>query len=234
MTRVVLAPLLAALALAATASASDPTSEATAPDPAPACAEQVARLVQQHYDGVRDLSADFEQTSRVASLGGDETAADMRASGQVVFAKPGRMRWSYREPEESLVVTDGRELWTYDPGLGEAQRLAVEQGFLSGAAMQFLLGEGDLLEQFRVRARSCDAERAVLELEPREPAAYERLVLEVDVRTGRADASEVTDLFGNVTRVSFSKVRINTGPKGDVFEFKPPNGTRVIEIPSGS
>jgi outer membrane lipoprotein carrier protein len=142
------------------------------------------------------------------------------------------MRWSYEEPEKSLVVTDGRELWTYDPALAEAQRLAVEQGFLSGAAMQFLLGEGDLLREFRVVARSCDPERVVLELEPREPTSYERLLLEVEPRSGRVDASEVTDLFGNVTRVAFSKVRTNTKPDDETFEFRPPKGTRVIEIPS--
>jgi outer membrane lipoprotein carrier protein len=222
--------LLGALLVAPAARAADP--QPPAGDAATRCAEEVASRVQQHYDGVRDLSADFEQTSRVASLG-DDTAAEMRASGEVVFAKPGRMRWSYLEPEKSLVVTDGRELWTFDPGLGEAQRLPVQEGFLSGAAMQFLLGEGEVLQQFRVKAKSCDAGRAVLDLEPREPAAYERLVLEVDAKSGRVDASEVTDLFGNVTRVAFRKVRTNTGPDDYVFEFKPPKGTRVIEIPSG-
>jgi outer membrane lipoprotein carrier protein len=130
------------------------------------------------------------------------------------------------------VVTDGKELWTYDPGLGEAQRLAVQQGFLSGAAMQFLIGEGDILREFVVRARICEAERAVLELEPRQPTTYERLVLEVAAQSGRVDASEVTDLFGNATRVAFSDVRTNTGPDDDVFRFEPPKGTRVIEIPA--
>jgi outer membrane lipoprotein carrier protein len=157
----------------------------------------------------------------------------MRATGTVVFAKPGRMRWSYEQPEKSLVVTDGKELWTYDPGLGEAQRLPVQEGFLSGAAMQFLLGEGDILREFAVRARACDAARAVLELEPRAPTSYERLVLEVAAESGRVDASEVTDLFGNATRVAFSDVRTNTKPDDDVFRFEPPKGTRVIEIPAG-
>jgi outer membrane lipoprotein carrier protein len=198
---------------------------------APSCAEEVAQRVQRHYDGVRDLSAGFEQTTRVATLGAGGEAEPMRATGSVIFAKPGRMRWSYEQPEKSLVVTDGKELWTYDPGLGEAQRLAVQQGFLSGAAMQFLIGEGDILREFAVRARICEAERAVLELEPRQPTTYERLVLEVAAQSGRVDASEVTDLFGNATRVAFSDVRTNTGPDDDVFRFKPPKGTRVIEIP---
>jgi outer membrane lipoprotein carrier protein len=223
---------LAAACALALAAARPAAAEAPREEPAPSCAEEVALRVQRHYDGVRDLSASFEQSTRVATLGVAGEAEPMRATGTVVFAKPGRMRWSYEQPEKSLVITDGKELWTYDPGLGEAQRLPVQEGFLSGAAMQFLLGEGDILREFVVRARACDAERAVLELEPRAPTSYERLVLEVAAPTGRVDASEVTDLFGNATRVAFSDVRTNTNPDEDVFRFAPPKGTRVIEIPA--
>jgi len=194
------------------------------------CAESVARRVQSHYDPVRDIAADFEQTTSVAALGSGPGGGEMRARGKVVFAKPGRMRWSYEEPEPSLLVTDGRSLWTYDPGLGEAQHLAVGEGFLSGAAIQFLLGEGEILEAFRVEARDCQGERVALRLEPREPASYERLVLEVAAASGEVVATEVVDLFGNTTRVAFANVRANTDPDPGVFRFEPPEGVRVIEV----
>ncbi len=199
-------------------------------EPEHSCAERIALRVQAHYDGVRDLSARFEQSSRMASLGASSAGAS--AQGRVVFSKPGRMRWAYESPEPSLVVTDGETLWTWDPGLGEAQKVTVGRGFLSGAAIQFLLGEGEVLETFEVRAESCEGEPVVLQLLPLDPASYERLTMEVDPASGLVRASEVVDLFGNVTRVAFADVKINTDPPADTFRFEPPEGATVIEVPA--
>ena len=195
------------------------------------CAETIALRVQHHYRSIRDLQADFVQTTQVATLGPMDDSEAMRSAGTVVFAKPGRMRWSYREPEESLVVTDGESLWTFDAQLREAQHVAVGAGFLSGAAIQFLLGEGDILASFRVTSPDCAGQPVTLGLEPHEPATYERLVAEVDPATGRVAATEVTDLFGSVTRVAFQNVRTNTDPDEALFRFEPPEGVRVIEAP---
>ena len=202
----------------------------TADAPKRSCAEEIALRVQGHYESVRDLSADFVQTSRMASLG-QEAGPGTRASGQVTFAKPGRMRWSYREPEESLVVTDGEVLWTWDPGMGEAQRVEVGAGFLSGAAIQFLLGEGDVLGTFEVTTETCEGSRVTLRMLPLDPATYERLHMEVDPKAGIVHATEVVDLFGNTTRVEFSGIRTNSGPADSLFQFQPPEGARVIEVP---
>jgi outer membrane lipoprotein carrier protein len=198
--------------------------------PGRSCAEEIALRVEGHYESVRDLTADFVQTSRVVSLGQD-AGRGTRAGGQVIFAKPGRMRWAYREPEESLVVTDGKVLWTWDPGLGEAQRVAVAAGFLSGAAIQFLLGEGAVLESFEVTADRCEGSRVTLRMLPLDPSSYERLQVEVDPKAGIVHATEVVDLFGNVTRIEFAKIRTNTSPDDSLFGFEPPEGARVIEVP---
>lgn len=228
-------PLVLALAFALAPPAGGEESPSESPLEAPpetSCAEEIARRVQSHYDGVRDLSAHFTQTTRVASLGSGPGAGATQASGQVVFAKPGRMRWSYERPEPSLVLTDGQSLWTWDPGLGEAQHVAVGEGFLSGAAIQFLIGEGDLLETFAVESDTCEGERVALRLLPYDAASYEYLLMEVDPASGLVHGTEVVDLFGNATRVAFSKIRVNTDPGADTFRFEPPDGARVIEVPA--
>ena len=113
------------------------------------CALEVARRVQGYYERIRDLRARFAQTTRSVTLGSaGGTALD--AEGEVFFAKPGRMRWSYSRPQQSLVVSDGETLWIYDPEQKEAQRMSVTAAFVSGAALQFLLGEGDLLAEFYI------------------------------------------------------------------------------------
>jgi outer membrane lipoprotein-sorting protein len=225
---------LLALALAPAASGAggdEPVLRAPGAEPVGACAEAVAARVQAHYEGVRDLSAHFAQATRSVMFGGATPQAEQRARGEVVFAKPGRMRWTYTEPEPSLVVSDGRTLWIHDPEAGEVQELPVGSGFLSGAAFQFLLGEGQLLETFRVRARGCGEPRVELELTPREPATYERLELRVDPQSGDVHETTVIDLFGNRTDVVFQDVRRNQDPPDATFRFEVPPGTRVLRLP---
>jgi outer membrane lipoprotein carrier protein len=154
---------------------------------------------------------------------------DEKKQGRVVFAKPGRMRWSYEEPERSEVVSNGTTLWIYDVEARSATRLAVTAGFLSGAALQFLLGDGRILESFEVEVRDCDAERVVLELVPRREASYERLGLVADRLSGDVVATSVLDLFGNLTRIRFEQIEMNLGPAPEVFELSVPEGVEVIE-----
>lgn len=193
------------------------------------CATRAVEAIQRRYEGVRDVSARFVQTTRPVAVGSRAQEPET-SRGRVVLAKPGKMRWAYEEPQESLVVSDGKTLWLYDPEFGEVQKLPMAEGFLSGAAAQFLLGAGDLRRDFAVSAEACDAEEARLELLPREPATYEKIVLTADPRTGDVRRSRVVDLVGNVSTVEFHEVERNRDPSPETFRFEPPEGVKVIEI----
>ena len=195
---------------------------------------ETAKRVQARYDGIRDLSAEFEQESQSATFGGRALMdADVKR-GSVVFAKPGRMRWQYADPEPSLVVSDGSTLWIHDIEGATATRLEVTAGYLSGAALQFLLGDGRILESFEVEARACGADRVELTLLPREDATYERLGLTARPETGDILATSVVDLFGNETVIRFTEVVVNQSPGAERFAFTPPEGVEVIDYVTGS
>ena len=218
---------LGALWLAAVPAAAEPPA---APAPAPDCGPAVTAQVQQRYDGLRSLRARFAQVSRNVAFGGSGGPEAAPSRGRVEFAKPGRMRWEYEAPEPSLVVSDGKKLWIYDPKAKEAQVLSVEQGFLSAAAIQFLLGEGRLLESFEVKALRCEPERAELELRPRAEASYERIDLVVDRKTGWIRETTVYDLLGNETHVSFDEIEPGGAPDEARFRFEPGPGDRVLIV----
>jgi outer membrane lipoprotein carrier protein len=218
----VLVALLSALPAFADAPAS------TGPD----CAESAALALQRRYEAVRDLEAHFEQTTRSVALG--QPGATATSRGTVVFAKPGRMRWTYAEPEPSLVVSDGKQLWIYDPARREAQHLAVTEGYLSGAALSFLLGEGEILREFEVKALECAEAYALLDLVPREPATYERLQARVDPRSGELLETTVVDLLGNATTVALRDLHVNRDPDASIFRFEPPAGVRVMDLGAGA
>lgn len=230
--RLLTSTLVAALLAAVPALGADDGSEAQASEAQAAavdCAERVARRVQAHYESVRDLSARFEQ--RVQSVMGGP-GAETRSSGRVVFRKPGKMRWSYEQPQPSEVISDGSTLWLYDPAAGEVQKLAVAQGYLAGAGLQFLMGEGKLVEDFEVSADDCSAEATSvwLELVPREPASFERIRLRAEVESGEVRETAIVDLFGNETRIAFDALRLDSNPPLQTFQFEVPDGVEVIEL----
>ncbi|MCZ6783203.1 MAG: outer membrane lipoprotein carrier protein LolA [Proteobacteria bacterium] len=202
----------------------------TADEATTSCAEQVAARIQSRYESVRDIVADFEQSTRSVTLGNSALGSGEVTRGRVFLAKPGRMRWSYEEPQPSLVVTDGSTLWLYDPADKVVQRLPVSAGYLSGASLQFLLGEGVILDEFDVSVDDCSGESVRLDLVPREDKSYERIGLVAIAKTGEVVETTIVDVLGNETRVSFHNLRTNQDPDEALFRFEPPEGVRVIDL----
>jgi outer membrane lipoprotein carrier protein len=195
----------------------------------PGCRDAVVAALQQRYESARDLRADIVQTTRSVTLGA-EPSEQMISKGTVVFAKPGKMRWSYEEPEPSLVVSDGETLWIYDLVFREAQKLPVTEGYLSGAAVQFLLGEGKIERDFEISALRCEKTSAELRLRPRNPGSYEKLHVLVNPQTGDLLKTTVFFVLGNVTEVAFSNIELNVDPAASLFRLDPPADVRVIEL----
>ncbi len=224
--------LLATLLSASAVAGGEPTTRPPAAKPqlAPpaSCAGEVAERVQRRYEGVKDIAAGFVQRTQSIALGTD--AAEQVAKGHVVFAKPGRMRWSYLEPEASLVVSDGKLLWIYDPAAHEVQELDAGGGFLTGTALEFMLGEGRILDAFDVSAADCKSASVRLHLRPRAEASYERLELLVDSRSGDVRESVIRDLFGNQTTVVFEAMKFDQAPDPSRFRFTPGPADRVLRL----
>jgi outer membrane lipoprotein carrier protein len=195
----------------------------------PGCRDAVVAALQQRYESARDFRADIVQTTRSVTLGA-EPSEQMISKGTVVFAKPGKMRWSYEEPEPSLVVSDGETLWIYDLVFREAQKLPVTEGYLSGAAVQFLLGEGKIERDFEISALRCEKTSAELRLRPRNPGSYEKLHVLVNPQTGDLLKTTVFFVLGNVTEVAFSNIELNVDPAASLFRLDPPADVRVIEL----
>ncbi len=202
-------------------------------DLAGSCARQLASTIQSHYDAVADFSASFRQQTRSVTLGNTSLGADAPSSGTVQFAKPGKMRWRYELPTPSQVISNGTILWIYDSTTREAQRLPVTEGYLTGAALEFLLGDGKILDEFNVGAASCvpdDQDALELRLLPKKPSSFESLGLRAKRESGEILGTSLVDLFGNETSISFSDVRTNVHPSASTFEFEVPDGVRVIDL----
>ena len=71
-----------------------------AEEPAPLDARAIVTLVQTFYDQTQTLQATFQQTRYTRLYDRYD-----RASGTVVFKKPGKMRWDYEKPNGQVFVS---------------------------------------------------------------------------------------------------------------------------------
>jgi outer membrane lipoprotein carrier protein len=201
--------------------------------PAPAAAPKldlraVVDQVQHRYDAATDFRARFTQTLTSAAMGRKTNSA-----GEVMFKKPGRMRWDYEKPEKATYVTDGGTLWLYEPEDHQAFKQDLKSSQLP-AALAFLTGKGKLANEFDIAEAPKGPYGApgdhLLALSPKVPQPQVKSILfVVDPKTFDVRESVITDAQGNVNDLVFSDIRVNTRVPEATFHFAPPAGVRVID-----
>src|SRR6188508_1626859 len=153
-------------------------AQAAAPPPPAAPKTDVKAVVaevQKRYDAAADFRARFTQTLTSPALGRKTSSA-----GEVMFKKPGRMRWDYEKPDKSSYITDGGVLWLYEPEDKQAFKQKLETSQLP-AALSFLTGKGKLATEFDIsfaaKTPYGNAGDHVLSLSPKTPQAQVKTIL---------------------------------------------------------
>jgi len=215
--------------LLAVAAASAPAAPASAPGAASRLeVKAVAAEVQKRYDSAADFRARFTQTLTSVAMG-----RKTNSSGEVMFKKPGRMRWDYEKPDKSSYISDGNVLWLYEPDDKQAFKQDLKTSQLP-AALAFLTGKGKLATEFDITyaAKTGYGTPAdyVLSLSPKTAQPQVKTILFiVDAKTFDVRESVITDGQSNINDLTFSDIRVNTRLPDTQFKFTPPAGVRVID-----
>lgn len=188
-------------------------------------AKQLADLVQQVYDKTRTFQAGFKQ--RYSMKAYDKV---LESAGTVVFEKPGKMSWRY--DNGNRVVSDGKLIKVYQKEARQMYEQAVDKTQYP-AALSFLVGEGSLRKQFRLRKINGDRMNFeggyVLVAKPRTATpAFQRMLLYVDGATHQVRRVILLDAQGNKNRFTFQSPVVNKAVEATEFTFTPPEGTKVI------
>jgi outer membrane lipoprotein carrier protein len=190
-------------------------------------AEELAGKVQDFYDGTKTFQATFKQSYYIK-------VQDKRkeSAGKVAFEKPGKMSFTYDEPNGNRVVSDGKIIKVYEKDAEQMYESAVEKSQYP-AALAFLMGEGKLTKDFTLKLLDATAMKfeggSVIEATPKEASpAYQKLLMYVDAQTNQVRRVLILDAQGNRNRFDFVDPTVNKDiPKG-TFEFEPPKGTKII------
>jgi outer membrane lipoprotein carrier protein len=189
-------------------------------------AQDIAQRVQAFYDNTKTFRAAFKQTYVIRSTG-----IEKKSFGDVLFAKPGKMSWRYKN-NGNRVIADGKLIRVYEEE--NKQMFESDMGKSAyPAALSFLVGEGKLQQSFALKkldARQMKFEGGfVIEAKPKEATpAYKAMILYVDAATAQVRRVLLVDAQGNRNRFDFSSPAVNTKVEPTEFTFAPPSGTQII------
>ena len=187
--------------------------------------ETIIDNVQAEYERTDDIYASFSQVSKLRSL-----PTPKKSQGIVYFKKPGKMRWEYTNPEQQLLVSDGKTMWFYVAEDAQVILQNADDAYGSRTPVTFLAGMGKLQNDFHMKLLPSETDTAYkLELLPKQPQPeLAKLILTVDAMSYRIIHTAVYDPYGNITDVYLENIDTNTSPPDELFTFEIPDGVDVI------
>jgi outer membrane lipoprotein carrier protein len=191
----------------------------------------VAQAVDQHYDRLRSLEADFTE---IYQGGGIERTE----SGTLWLKKPGKMSWEYRSPEEKLFVSDGKDAWLYLPVEKQARKSSLKKLEDLRSPLAFLLGKTKLEKEldglsFAPDVQTWKAEDSILRGVPRGMEdRVSQVLLEItpEHQIARIMIQGVDD---SITEYRFSNQKEDVQIPDSKFRFVVPAGTETVEDETG-
>jgi outer membrane lipoprotein carrier protein len=190
----------------------------------PPSAPDLARLLQAHYNTVRDFTADFTHAYRGGAL-----RQSMTESGQVRIKKPGRMRWTYTAPEKKEFISDGSKMYSYIP----SEKLVIVSDLppadQAPTGLLFLTGRGDLVRDFRAALPKAQPPNGwQLDLIPNtKQQDLTSLTLIVDPHSLVLRSLSTIDAQEGVSTFTFTSLHENVGLADSLFDFKIPRGVEI-------
>jgi outer membrane lipoprotein carrier protein len=147
------------------------------------------------------------------------------SKGSFAFLRPGRFRWVYAKPQQTI-VGDGERVWIHDADLNQVTVRKVAR-VIGSTPAALLAGASDIEKSFDLKEAGEKDGLEWLEARPREKeAGFERIRL--GLGTGGVEAMELVDHFGQTTMLRFSNVVRNPQIEPATFRFSPPKGADVL------
>jgi outer membrane lipoprotein carrier protein len=196
-------------------------------NPHPTDVRQLAHAVDDHYNHLHSLEAQFTEIYR-------GEGAERVESGTLWLKKPRKMRWEYRSPKEKLFVSDGRVVWFYVPSERQLRRTDFSKLDDLRSPIAFLLGKTKLENELQGLSKVADQPPASPEdtLLRGVPRAMAGQVNEVQLEispSNRIVRIVLMEPDGGTTEFRFADWKENVELSESRFQFTPPPGVETID-----
>lgn len=149
-------------------------------------------------------------------------------TGVFSFQRPGKFKWAVQKPYEQLVISDGKQVFQFDPDLAQVTERKVDAAIGTSPAA-ILFGAGSLEQSFDVSALPSKDGIDWLRAKPRTAdAGFSRV--DIGMKDNLPVRVELLDSFGQTTRVDLSGIVPNPKLGEGEFRFVAPKGVDVVKM----
>jgi len=177
--------------------------------------------LKNHLQGLQSFTADFSQ--RVIDI--DQTKVEP-STGSMSFKRPGKFTWSYREPYEQEIISNGEQLWIYDKDLEQVTVRPVGKQF-SQTPINILDDPATIIEQYEIELLSERDSEVEIQLTPRNKELGFNYVILIFNDSGLV-GMEIYDAFDHYNSLTFENIDLQASLSDRSFAFETPEGVDVI------
>jgi outer membrane lipoprotein carrier protein len=189
----------------------------------PSPLDPILLKMDRAYRRIRSYRAEFEQESETQAF-----ESNRKASGRIYYLKPGKMRWTYLQPELREVYMSADKMTIYLPGRNQVIEQTWNDAMPGVAPARLFMGIDELLRSFSVSLKDTGEKEEsgayCLRLAPKDRKSIS--VEEILLWVGKTDflplQSESRDILGNRTRLHFRNGEVNIPLKEELFRFQAP------------
>jgi outer membrane lipoprotein carrier protein len=225
-------PILACSALSVQADQATTIQQATKVDNTPAISAPsvIDTAKQQLIANLAKLSffsANF--TQQIIDLQGQVL---LEGSGTIAMSKPNLIHWQTITPDETLLVSDGNTLWSYDPFIEQASAYSLAKSIHNTPILLLTSDEPALWQTYQViKAPMAEANTSLFEVLPlTDNGQIKKLTL--SFTEGAANDITLTalsfeDATGQISQISLTQFNATVKPADSLFKFTLPQGVRL-------
>ena len=192
--------------------------------PALALAASAQEQLRAFVGTVSAATGSFSQVT----IGNQQSRPQPTQTGTFSFQRPRKFKCAVQRPYEQLIVSNGRQVYQYDPDLAQVTERNVDAAIGTSPAA-ILFGSGSLEQSFEVSALPSRDGVDWLRAKPRNAdAGFSRV--DIGMKDNLPVRVELLDSFGQTTRVDLSGITPNPQLPASEFQFAPPKGVDVVKM----
>lgn len=178
----------------------------------------------QRLKNITTFKAHFVQNIQGAQ--GEKMA---KTQGELVVSRPGKLYWKTQKPDTTIVIADGKFVWTYDVELEQVIQQELKEALRNSPASLLMGDTTKISGTFDIAfAKNCGEKQLCYQLTPKEKdSAFSTIHLRfVDDKLSEV---RMHDPLGQKVHTKFSGIVVNQSVDQKLFNFTPPKGVDVIQ-----
>ena len=177
--------------------------------------EKLLKNLQNKFEKVKDLSADFQQSTNEKAI----------LNGKFFFKKEDKLRIEFKS---STLISDGATNWSYNQKENKVIISKNDENNASPFSIQRVLFD---YPKECVVASELNNGTEVLVLTPNKESSIGYSLIKIWInKENLINRIVLKDKADNLIQIDFSKYKVNRKISDSKFNFTPPEGSKVIDL----